>query len=74
MRDKQNTLALCRQILHDLHQFLNLLRSQYCSRLIKNQDLIVTIQHLQDLGSLLHTNRDILNQSIWLYLKSILLR
>ena len=65
MGNEQNALALCCQVLHDLH------RSKYCGRLIKDQDLVVTVKHFQDLGSLLHTYCGILDNGIRIYRKTI---
>ena len=64
MSNEKNTLSFCSQIFHDRHQLLDLLRCQHSSRLVEDQDLIVTIQHFQNLCSLLHTNGNILDQCI----------
>ena len=72
--DEQDGLALCRQILHDLHQLVDLLGCQHGCRLVKNQDLVVPVQHLQDLRPLLHAHGDILHQSVRVHLQAVLLR
>ena len=74
MGDEQNALSLCCKILHDLHKLLDFLGSENCSRLVKNQDLIVTVKHFQDLCSLLHANCSILNDGIRIYCQTISLR
>ena len=71
--DKENTLSLPRHPLHDLHQVLNLLRRQHRGRLVKNQNLIIPVEHLQDLGPLLHTDRDILDHGIRVNAQAVLL-
>ena len=73
MSDKQNALALCCQVLHDLHQFLDLLGSEHCGRLIKDQDLIVTVKHLEDFCSLLHTNCGVFNDGVRIYRQTVFL-
>ena len=73
MRNEQNGLSFGCQILHDLHELFNLLRCQYCSRLIEDQDLVVAVEHLQDLGTLLHADGDIFNDGIRIYVQTILL-
>ena len=59
MCDEQNTLALFAETAHDLHQLVDLLGRQNSGRLVKDQDLIVTIEHLEDLDTLLHTDGNI---------------
>ena len=73
MGDEEDGLALCRQIAHDLQQLLNFLRGQHGGGLVKNQDFIVPVQHLQDFGTLLHTHGDILHQCIGVDLQAVLL-
>ena len=74
MGNEQNGFALCRQILHDLHKLLDLLRRQHRSRLVENEDLVVAVQHLQDLHALLHTHGDVLHQRVHVHLQSVPLR
>ena len=74
MGDKQDGLALCCQVLHNLQQLIDLLGSQNRSRLIEDQDLVVAVQHLQDLCTLLHTNGDILDHGIGVNLQVVFLR
>ena len=72
MGDKEDGLSLCRQILHNLQQLLNFLRGQHGGRLVKNQNLIVPVEHFEDLGTLLHTNGNILYQCIRIDLQAVL--
>ena len=73
MGNEQDRLPLFGQILHDLHEFFNFLRCQYCRRLIEDQDVIVPVEHLENLGSLLHAYGDILDLRIRIYRKAIAL-
>ena len=74
MGDEQNGFAFTGKLLHGCHQLVDLLRSQNGGRLVKNQDLIVTVEHLQDLHTLLHTNGDVLDPGIQIHLQTITLR
>ena len=71
MGNKQNTFTFCCKVLHDHHKLIDLLGSKYRCRLIKDQDLIITIQHFQDFRSLLHTNCDIFDLRIRVNRKTI---
>ena len=61
MGDEENGLAFAGKLLHRGHQFLDLLRSQNCGRLIEDEDLVVAVEHLQNLNALLHADGDILD-------------
>ena len=74
MGDEQDGFALRRQILHDLHQLFDLLGRQNRRRLIEDQDLVVPVEHLQDLRALLHAHGDILHQRVRVHLQAVLLR
>ena len=71
VRDKKNTFTLCRQIFHDHHQLVDLLGRQHCRRFVKNQNLIVPIEHLQYFRPLLHPHRNILDQRVWIYQETV---
>ena len=71
--DKQDRFALRRQIAHDLHQLVDLLRRQNGRRLVEDQDLIVAVEHLEDLRSLLHTDGNILDQRVGIDVQTVLL-
>ena len=73
MRDEENGLALGCQIPHDLHQFVDLLRGQHGGGFVEDQDLVVPVEHLQNLGALLHTHGDILDQCVGIHVQTILL-
>ena len=64
MGDEENGLAFAGKLLHRGHQFLDLLRSQNCGRLVEDEDLIVAVEHLQNLNALLHANGDILDLGV----------
>ena len=74
MGDKQNALALSLQGAHDIHKLLDLLGRQHGSRLIKDQDLIIPIEHFQDLRALLHAHGDIFYAGIRIHIQPILFR
>ncbi len=73
MGNKENGFALCRKILHDLHELFDLLRRKHGRRLVEYKDLIVTVKHLEDLGALLHTDGYILYLCIKVDLKAVAL-
>ena len=65
--DKQDGLALSGKAPHDLHELVDLLGSQDCGGLVKNQNLIIPVKHLKDLGTLLHAHGDILDLCVQVY-------
>ena len=73
MGDKDNALAICGQIVNDLHQTFDLLGCQGSRRLIKNQRLRSAVQNLQDLHTLLHADGNILYLCIRINLHTITL-
>ncbi len=74
MGNKENRLSFGCQTFHDLHQFCNLLWCQDCCRFIENQNFIISVKHFEDFGSLLHTNADILDQSVCIHIQSVFFR
>ena len=74
MRDEQDALSLADKLLHDLHQFVDLLRRQHRCGLVENKDLVFTVQHLQDLHTLLHAHRNIGDTGIRVHPKAVPLR
>ena len=72
MGDEQDALALGLEAAHDIHELVNLLRSKNCRRLVENQDLIVAVQHLQDLDTLLHTDGNVADQRVRVDLQAVL--
>ena len=74
MGDKQDGLTLLRKTPHGCHQLLDFLGSQHSGRLIKNQNLIVPIEHFQNVHTLLHAHGDILHLGIQVYLQPVALR
>ena len=73
MGDQDNTLAICGQVIDDLHKSLDLLWCQGSSRLIQNQCLCTTIQNLEDFHTLLHTYGNILDLCVRVYFHSVTL-
>ena len=72
--NEQNGLSLFFEGAHDFHQLVNFLGSQDGGGFVKNQNLIVPVQHFQNLTTLLHTNGNILNFGIRVHLQAIALR
>ena len=70
--DKQDALALGGQVAHDLHQLVDFLGGEHSGGLVENQNLVVPVEHLEDLGALLHTDGDVLNNCVWIHLKAVL--
>lgn len=64
MGDEEDAFAFLFESPHNLHQFIDFLRSKDSCGLIKNQDVIIPVQHLEDFHTLLHTYRDITDQRI----------
>ena len=73
MGDESNCLAFLLQIHHNLHQLIDFLRSQNGGGLVKDQNTVVSVEHLQDLDTLLHTNGDICNLGIAVDVQAVLL-
>ena len=74
MGDEQDGLAFSGKAAHDLHQFVDLLGCQDRRRLVEDQDLIVTVEHFEDLRALLHTDGDILNEGIRIHVQAVFFR
>ena len=73
MGNKDNALAICGQIVNDLHQALDLLGCQGSGRLVEDQCFRSTVQNLQDLHTLLHADGNILYLCIRINLHTITL-
>ena len=71
--DEQDALALGLEAAHDLHQLVDLLRSQNRRRLVKNKDLVVAVEHFEDFDTLLHTDGDVADQRIRVDFQAVLL-
>ena len=74
MGNEEDRFALIAEVLHDRHQFLDLLRRQHGCRLVEDQDFIVPVKHLEDLGALLHADRDVLDLCIRVDAEAVLVR
>ena len=53
--------ALIENITVGMHQLDDFLGSQNCSGLVEDQHVILAVQHLENLGALLHTDGNVLN-------------
>ena len=72
--DEEDALPLSGEAPHDLHQLVDLLGGKYGGGLIEDEDLVVPVEHLQDLHTLLHTHGDILHQGVRIHLQPVALR
>ena len=73
VRNNNDGFTFAYQVMHDLNKLLNLLRCKNCRRLIKNQRISTAIQGLQNLNTLLHTNRNVFNLGVRVYVKAVFL-
>ena len=55
--DQNDRLPVLAEVVDDLHQEIDLLRRQYCGRLVKDHDLRFAVEHLQDLHPLADGHR-----------------
>ena len=72
--DEQDRLAFCRKVLHDHHEIVDLGGGQHGGGLVEDEDLVVSVEHLEDLCALLHTDSDILYFGIEVDLEAVFLR
>ena len=73
MGDKQDGFALFGQFLHDFHQLFDFLRREHSGRLVEDEHLVIAVEHLENLGALLHADGDILHHRIGIDLQPIAL-
>ena len=74
MRDEKDGFAFRSEILHDLHQLVDLLRRENCRRLVEDQDFIVAVEHFENFGSLLHADGNILDLRVRIDAQTVALR
>ena len=74
MGDEQDALALFGELLHGGHQLVYLLGSQDGGGLVKNEYLVVAVEHLEYLDALLHTDGDVLDLGVEVDLQPVALR
>ena len=74
MGDEEDALALGREVLHDLHELFDLLRGQDRRRLVEDEDLVVAVEHFEDLGALLHADGDILDNGVGVDVQAVFFR
>ncbi len=58
---KRMLLFLRGKLAHGSHKLVDLLRSEDGGRLVKDQYLIIAVEHFEDLNTLLHTDGDVLD-------------
>jgi len=73
MGDEEDRLALGREIAHDLHELVDLLRGQDGGRLVENKNFVVSIEHLENFGALLHADGNILDLGVGVDAQAVLL-
>ena len=73
MGDEEDGFALGLEAPHNVHQLVDFLGSQHGGRLVENQNLVVPVEHLQNLHTLLHANADVLHLGIGVHLQSVAL-
>ena len=74
MGDKEDGFTLLTEVFHNGHQLVDLLGCQNGSGFIKNQNLIIAVEHLQDFHTLLHTHGNVLHFGIHIHLQAVALR
>ncbi len=62
--DEEDAAALACQAAHDAHQLLYLLRGEHGGGLVKNEDVVLPVEHLEDFHPLLHAHGDVRNQGV----------
>src|SRR5690606_17150320 len=72
--DKDDGLALGAQCLHHIEKTFDLLWGQHSRWLVKNQNIGIAIERLDDLHPLLDANRQILDHRIGINVESIAFR
>ena len=73
MGDEEDTLALGGEALHDAHELLDLLGGEDGSGLIEDENLVVPVEHFEDLRALLHPHGDVLDEGVRVHLQSVAL-
>ena len=71
--DEQNALALLGQPPHDLHQLFDFLRGEHGGGLVKDEHLVIAVEHLENLHALLHAHGDVLDFGVQIHLEAIAL-
>ena len=74
VRDEEDGLALARKLLHRGHELVDLLRGEHGGRLVEDENLIVAVEHLENLDALLHADGDVLDLGIEVNLQAVFFR
>ena len=59
------------KLLHRGHELVDLLRGEHGGRLVEDEDLIVAVEHLEDLDALLHADGDVLDLGVEVDLQAV---
>ena len=73
MGDEEYALALLGKLAHGGHELVYLLRGEDGGRLVEYKDLIVAVEHLEDLDTLLHTDGDVLYLRVGIDVQTVFL-
>ena len=74
VRDDDDGLAVVAHAAQYGEELVRLLRGEHGGRLVEDEDLIVAVEHLEDLGALLHTDGDVLDARIRIDLQTVFFR
>ena len=73
MSNENDALTFRCKILHNYHKFVYFLRCKYSCRFVENKNICISIEHLQNLDSLLHTYCYVFDDHIRFDLKTVVL-
>ena len=73
MGDKQDGFALLGKLPHGGHQLVDLLGGEHGGGLVKDEDFVVPVEHLQDFHPLLHPHGDVLHLGVQIHLQAVAL-
>ena len=71
--DDDRHAQLAHHAADDGEQLVRLLRGEDGGRLVEDQNLVVAVEHLEDLGALLHTDGDVLDERVGVNVQAVLL-
>ncbi len=74
MGDQDDGFALFLEAVQDAEEVVGLVRGQHAGRLVKDQDIGLTVKRLEDLDPLLVADREVFDQRIWIDVKLVFAR
>ena len=72
--DEEYALALGGKVLHYHHELVDLLRGENGGGLVEDEYLVVTVEHLEYLGALLHTDGYVLDEGVRVHMEAVFFR